>query len=599
MGNGQPRFGERLGALRRELEARGLDGAIVPRFDEHQGEYCAPHDERLAFLTGFTGSAGLALVLRDRALIFVDGRYQVQVRQQVDLGAYEIEHYDDAPVDQWLERHGAPGLRIGCNPMLVPARTFGKLGRALARHGGDLVALRDDPVDAIWADQPARPLGRIEAFPVSLAGETSVDKRQRMSQALSEAGADLLVETQPDNIAWLLNVRGGDVPCNPFPQSFLLLGADGGVEWFVEQRKLSNDLEGYELDGVVLRPTEDFVTRIGERAVGAKVLFDPDLSSAAVGLAVRDAQGTELLQASPITLAKAVKNSVELAGFRAAHVEDGVAWIEFLAWMDATVAAREASGNPVTELEAEARILDFRLQRSGFAYPSFRSISAATSNAAMCHYAASEESSASIEGNGLYLLDSGGQYRSGTTDATRTIAVGRPGPEIRRAYTAVLKGFLALMTLRFPVGTFGHQIDAFARRPLWDCGLDFDHGTGHGVGHFLSVHEQPHRMEKIANSHPITAGLVMTVEPGYYEAGAFGMRVENQVEVVDAGRGFLRFESLTLVPIDLSLAEREQLSDAEVRFLDGYHERVRLALRDQVSAAARAYLGRATAPIGP
>ncbi|EYD77481.1 Xaa-Pro aminopeptidase [Rubellimicrobium mesophilum DSM 19309] len=597
MKDGHSEFGERLSALRRHIEQLGLDGVIVPRFDEHQGEYCAPHDERLAFLTGFTGSAGLALVLRDGGLIFVDGRYQVQVRRQVDLGSYRIEHYDDSPVDQWLERHGAPGLRIGCNPMLVPARMFDRLREALARRGGELVALDVDPVDAIWPDQPERPLARIEPFPMSFSGETSASKRQRIAAAIAAAGADLLAETQPDNIAWLLNVRGGDVAFNPFPQSFLLLGADAGVEWFVDERKLPNDRSAYELDGAVLRPPEALLPRLGERAAGARVLLDPDLTSAAVGLEVTRGQGAVLHSASPITLAKAVKNPVELNGFRTAHLEDGVAWVEFLAWIDAHAGPRAAAGNPVTELEAEAWMIEARRRRPGFVYPSFRSISAASANAAMCHYAASEETDAPI-GEGVYLLDSGGQYLSATTDATRTRAFGEVGPEVRRAYTAVLRGFVALMTLRFPVGTMGHQIDAFARRPLWDLGLDFDHGTGHGVGHFLSVHEQPHRIEKIANNHRMEAGLVMTVEPGYYEAGGFGMRVENQVEVVADGEGFLRFGSLTLVPIDLSLADRESLTEAEVAFLDGYHARVRQALADRVSEEARSYLIRATEPLG-
>jgi Xaa-Pro aminopeptidase len=300
---------------------------------------------------------------------------------------------------------------------------------------------------------------------------------------------------------------------------------------------------------------------------------------------------------SSVALAKAIKNATELAGFRAAHLEDGAAWVEFLAWLDGTVPAREAAGTPVTELEAEAMILRFRERREGFVYPSFRLISAASANAAMCHYAASAEGDAPLLGGEVYLLDSGGQYWEGTTDATRTVALGAVGEEVRRAYTAVLWGFVALMTLRFPGGTFGHQIDAIARRPLWDLGLDYDHGTGHGVGHFLSVHEQPHRFEKIPNPHRIEAGLVMTVEPGYYRAGAFGMRIENQVEVVPAGEGFLRFESLTQVPIDLSPVDPAQLSGAERAFLDGYHAQVRAALMERVSETARAWLLKATEPL--
>lgn len=587
----------RLAALRAQVAADGLDGVIVPRFDEHQGEYCAPHDERLRYVTGFTGSAGIALVLSDKALIWVDGRYQVQIRAEVNLEDYTIEHYDDAPIESWLASHATSGQRIGFNAMLIPTDQYKKLKGALEKAGAALVALDRDPVDAIWADQPERPLARINAFPLEYAGETSVAKRARVAAQLKAAGADFMVETQPDNIAWLLNVRGGDVRFNPIPHSFLLLGADAEVEWFVDERKLPNQLQDYELDGVRIGNPERFLGRIAERAVDKAVLVDPEFASVAAGLAVENNGGRAIYKMSPVTLTKSVKNTVELEGFREAHVEDGVAWTALMAWMHDNVPPRAAAGKPVTELEAEDVILNFRAQRKGFVEPSFRTISASASNAAMCHYAARPETNAAVGVAGPYLLDSGGQYYGGTTDATRTTAFGPVPDAVKRAYTAVLKGFISMMTLQFPVGTEGHLIDAFARRSLWDLGLDFDHGTGHGVGHMLSVHEQPQRFQKQVNPHKLVPGLVTTVEPGYYQAGEFGMRIENQVEVVEGDRGFLKFRSLTLVPIDLSMADISSLERREIAFLNAYHAEVREKLTDKVPAEARAFLIRATEPV--
>jgi Xaa-Pro aminopeptidase len=587
----------RLTALRNQLSVYSLDGVIVPRFDEHQGEYCAPHDERLSYLTGFTGSAGVALVLKDKALIWVDGRYQVQIRGEVSLDDYAIEHYNDAPLENWLERHAAKAQRIGFNPMLIPTHRYRKLKAALEQVGAELVTLERDPVDVIWADQPARPLARINAFPLKHAGETSAAKRARIAAQLREAGADFMVETQPDNIAWLLNVRGGDVRFNPIPHSFLLLGADAGVEWFVDDRKLPNERQDYELDGVEVRDPGAFIGRIGARASDKAVLVDPEFASVASGLAVEHNGGRAIYKMSPVTLTKSVKNAVELQGFREAHIEDGAAWTAFMAWMHANVPTRAAAAKPVTELEAEAVILGYRERCQNFVEPSFRSISASASNAAMCHYAARPETDAAVGAAGPYLLDSGGQYYGGTTDATRTMAFGPVSDEVRSAYTAVLKGFVSIMTLQFPVGTEGHLIDAFARRALWDLGLDFDHGTGHGVGHMLSVHEHPHRIQKRVNSHKLVPGLVMTVEPGYYREGDFGMRVENQVEVVEGDRGFLKFRTLTLVPIDLSIADVGTLEKREIAFLNAYHAEVREKLMDRVPAEAREFLVRATAAI--
>lgn len=591
-----------LAALRAHLATLGIDGVIVPRFDAHQGEYCAPHDERLRYLTGFTGSAGIALVTADQAVIFVDGRYQVQVRREVDLGAYQISHFYDFPLERWLgeKLHGGRqtsprGKRIGFNPMLIPSDLHGRLVAAMQQAGGELVPLEADPIDAIWPDQPEPPTGRIANFPN--AGEAALDKRRRIGARLRELGADFLVETQPDNIAWLLNVRGADVKYTPLPQSFLLLDSSGETEWFVDERKLPNDREAYELEAVTTRSPADLLDGIAARAHGKRALVDPRFASVAAALAVTGAGGSVLSETSPITIAKAIKNAGELSGFRSSHVSDGVALTEFLSWLHEQVAAREAAGDAITELEAEDKLLEFRARGEGFVEPSFRSISASAANAAMCHYASSVETNAALSTSAVYLIDSGGQYLTGTTDVTRTTAFGPVPDEVRRTYTAVLKGFVALMTAQFPVTARGHHLDALARRPLWDLGLDYDHGTGHGVGHFLSVHEHPQRFGKVVNNYEFAPGVIMTIEPGYYREGEFGLRVENQVETVAAAPGFLRFETLTLAPIDLSLADVGALTREEVAWIDGYHARVRQALSGRLSAGAQDWLERMTAAI--
>ncbi|WP_417310158.1 M24 family metallopeptidase [Devosia sp.] len=588
---------ERLDSLRANFPGDGVDAVLVPRYDAHLGEYCAPHDERLRFLTGFTGSAGMCLILADRAVMFVDGRYQVQVRQQVDLDQFEIAHLIEQPVARWLVESGATGLRVGVNPMLIPGELHAELSRVLTGGGGALVALDADSVDRIWPDQPPPPLAPISAMPAERSGETSADKRRRIGARLHDLQADLLVEAQPDNIAWLLNVRGVDVDTTTAPHSFALVDGDGGVEWFVDERKLPNDRDSLELDGVTLRSPGALVERITARASNRAVVVDPQHAPAALALAVEIGGGRVVREMSPITLMKASKNAVELQGFRDCHIEDGVALSNFMAWLQATVPARAASGNPVTELEAEEKVLAFRQASSQFLQPSFRAISASDANAAMCHYVSTPQTNAPITASSVYLLDSGGHYLGGTTDVTRTMCLAPPDAQFRSAYTAVLKGLLATLMLRFPAGTFGHQIDAFARKPLWDLGLDFDHGTGHGVGHVGAIHEAPHRITRVANPFEMSPGKVLTVEPGCYVEGQFGIRIENQVEVVDVANGFLQLRSLTLCPILLEMAELSELTAAERAFLDEYHARVRAELMPRVLPETRDWLASATAPI--
>ena len=593
----RPQTAGPVAALRARLAEEGLDGYVVPRFDEHQGEYCAAHDNRLAHVTGFSGSAGVAIVMRDRAAIFVDGRYQVQVRDEVDQDLFAIEHFYDAPLKDWLRRNLRPGERVGFNPMLLPSTWDADCRASVEAAGAVWMPVAGDLVDAVWADQPERPMGKIRAFPLANAGETVADKKKRVAAALQAEGADFLVETQPDNIAWFLNVRGSDVAFNPMPQSFLVFDRSGAAEWLVDHRKLPNDLSDFELDGITLAEPDKLLERVGAAASGRTLLLDPAFAPSAVAHAARAAGGTVRLARSPVTLAKMVKNGTELEGFRDCHRLDGAAWIRFFAWLEKHGSVRATAGQPVTELEAEDRILAFRQMSDLFVEPSFRSISASAGHAAMCHYAASPASDAPITEKGIYLLDSGGQYLTGTTDATRTTALGPVSDEVRARYTAVLKGFLSMISLRFPAGTCGHQVDAFARRPLWDLGLDYDHGTGHGVGHFLSVHEQPQRFDRRINEIVLTPGMVTTIEPGYYKAGEYGIRIENQVEVVEDADGFLSFRTLTLVPIDLRLADISSLGETERRWLDAYHAAVAAAMEGMLDAESAEWLTARTAPI--
>jgi Xaa-Pro aminopeptidase len=586
-----------LARLRSWLGEQGLDGLIVPRTDAHQSEVTAPHDNCLEYISGFTGSAGMALVLRDRALIFVDGRYQVQVRQEVDPALFAVHHLYDDPLDLWLKDNAKPGWRVGVDAMRVAGGTYDALAQGCAAAGGELVAITDDPFDALWNGRPEKPAGRIRAMPVSVAGESSASKRARISERLQAAGADMLVETLPDNIAWLLNVRGSDVAMNPVPHSFLIVGQDGQVEWFVDRRKLGNDLAPFELADVTMAEPEHFLDRVAQVSTNRTVQIDPEFTAFAVRGRIEASGGKPAARTSPITLAKAAKNATELGGYRDCHVEDGIALTNFLSWLDDEWRARRAQDLPLTELEAEVRLIAFRAERPGFLEPSFRAISATGANAAMCHYNVQPDTNTAIGADSPYLIDSGGQYANGTTDATRTLMFGEASAEMQDAYTAVLKGFLSLSMARFPTGTQGHQLDAFARRALWDIGLDYDHGTGHSVGHNLLIHEYPHRFAKKPNLHGLEPGNVMTIEPGYYEAGAFGIRIENQVEVVADRPGFCRFSSMTLAPIDLEMARLEALTIDEIAFLDAYHAEVRAVLMDRVLPQTRTYLLAHTRPV--
>ncbi|MEH7830014.1 aminopeptidase P family protein [Gemmobacter denitrificans] len=570
-----------IALLRAQMRLQGVDALIVPRFDAHQGEDVAPCDARLAWLTGFSGSAGFAIVTPETVEMFVDGRYTVQAAQECQGAEFRFHHLvQDAP-DRWLAAAN-PAWNVGYDAMLLPPSWAERFRAGLDDR---LRAMDGNAVDAVWHDRPAPPNAPIRPFPLQLAGRSPLEKRADLMRALAEAGADLLIETQPDNIGWFLNLRGGDFAHVPAARSFLVIRDDGHGKLFVDPCQMTDELVDVLPRWISVRPIGSFLAE-AEAQVSAEqtVLLDPDFTPDAVVRLVDQAQARQLRRISPLTMAKAIKNPVERAGTRACHLHDGVALTEFCAQIEQML--------PTTELAAEDLILSLRRRNDGFLMTSFRTISAAGANAAMCHYAASPDSNAPIRGGTTYLLDSGGQYESGTTDATRCLAFGPVSPAYRKAYTAVFKAFHALMTLRFPEGTKGHHIDAICRRPLWDLGMDYDHGTGHGVGHSLSVHERPLRIGKEVNDVNIAAGMILTVEPGHYVAGEYGIRIENQVEVVQCPDGFLEFSNLTLVPIQHDMLDLGSLSPDQIGWLIDYNQTIRATLGPLLSPAALAWVER-------
>lgn len=589
----------RLETLRAELRRRGQYGFFVPRWDAYQGEYCAACDERLAWISGFTGSWGVALITLDRAVLFVDGRYTAQAREQAPSTHFDYRHLYDQPMDQWLLQNATAGQVYGYDAAILTPAIHDALADAGAQVGARLVATSPNPIDAVWAGRPHRPLGAVRPFPLVRAGERSSAKLARLAERLKSGRVRLLVETQPDNVAWLLNIRGDDVNYSPVPHAMALISDAGKVDLCIDERKLVESRNRYELDGVRFHGPQDlFAVLRSHVRTGDRVSIDPRFSPVGAVEAVHAAGGRPVLQADPLTQLKAVKNSTELAGLRASSRRDSIAWIRFLIWLEQTVPARDAQGRPISEYEAEETILACRRELPDFVYPSFRTISAADSNGAMCHYAAAVGGGAPIHRQTIYLIDSGGQYLDGTTDTTRTVCFAPPPEDVRRNFTLVLKGHARLAAARFPPGTYGHQIDALAREPLWRHGLDYDHGTGHGVGHFLSVHEHPQRLMKAASSAVIEAGMTLTNEPGYYHPGQYGIRIENLCEVVRGGNGFLSLRELTLVPIDQRLIDASLLEAIELEWLNTYHERVREEMSPLLaSQSQRQWLEAATAPM--
>ena len=576
----------RLAALRAELASEGLDGFVVPRADAHQGEYVAPHDDRLAWLTGFTGSAGYCVALMDKAGVFVDGRYRVQVKSQVAKEFTPVD-WPEVGLAEWIVEALPGGGTVGLDPWLFSVEQMRGLERGL---GAVALRLCDNLVDRVWDDQPAPPMGAVFAQPVELAGEAHGDKIARLAKGLG--AADACVITLPDSLAWLLNIRGSDVARNPVPHGFAILHATGRVSLFMAAQKLEGlgDHLGPQVE--VMAP-KDFVPAL--KALGGTVQIDPATCPVAVQTALR---GCEIVEATdPCLLPKARKNAAELAGAREAHLRDGAAMVRFLHWLDGQ------TPGAFTEIDAVVALEEERRATNALRDISFETISGAGPNGAIVHYRVTEATNRTTQPNELLLIDSGGQYVDGTTDITRTMVLGEAGSEEKDAFTRVLKGMIALSRLRFPAGLAGRDIDVLARAALWEAGLDYGHGTGHGVGAYLSVHEGPQRIAR-TGTVPLEAGMILSNEPGFYREGSYGIRIENLIAVEPAPplpgqtvAKMLRFETLTWVPIDRRLIETGLLTAAERDWLNAYHEGVFERIAPLVTGAVRDWLKTACAPL--
>ena len=570
---------ERVGRLREWLDRQGLDGFLVPRADEHQGEYVAAGSARLLWLTGFAGSAGVALILRERAHIFVDGRYTLQVRDQVDLSIFTPESLVDTPPPAWIEKNLGKGARIGFDPWLHTIADAKALRSAAEKVGAELVAVDRNPIDELWTDRPAPPLEKIEIHPIAYAGELARDKLARLAASLASEGVAHTVLTDPSSIAWAFNIRGHDLPHTPLALAFAILSAEGPHLLFIDPRKLTIETRAYLTQLADLLAPDALDAELARLAAGGtRIGLDPVLAAEHLRTHVEASGGKVVPFADPARLPRATKNQTEIAGTRAAHRRDGAAVTKMLAWLD-----RQAPGT-LDEITAVTRLEEFRRTTGAETQMplreiSFDTISGAGPNGAIMHYRVSHASNRRIAANELFLIDSGGQYQDGTTDITRTIAVGTPSEAMRRHYTIVLKGMVGMSMLRFPAGTRGMDIDAVARIAHWKAGLDYAHGTGHGVGSYLSVHEGPQRIAK-TGSEKLLAGMIISNEPGYYREGAYGIRIENLILVTPAEPipggdiPMHGFETLTLVPFDRRLIDTEMLTREELVWLDAYNQRV-------------------------
>ncbi|MGA0597089.1 aminopeptidase P family protein [Enterovirga sp. CN4-39] len=589
---------ERIPLLRAELARRGLDGFIVPRADEHQSEYVPANAERLSWLTGFTGSAGTAVILADKAALVVDGRYTLQAAAQVDTSLIEIVPLAETSAEAWIEANIGQGKVLGYDPWLHTAKGIEALAKAVAKAGARLRAVDSNPIDVVWQDRPAAPRAQVTIRSLELAGEPAAAKLARVREKLDKERVDALLVSDPHNFAWAFNLRGGDVAYTPLALGYALIPAEGRPTLFLDPSKLTNQT-GDVLGGLAdLAPPDALgpsLEKLG--AAGARVRFDQGTAASALIERLREAGGNPDNGSDPITLMKAVKNPAEIAGTRTAHLRDGAAVTRFLHWLE-----REAPGGRVSEIEAAEALEAFRAESGALRDVSFPTISGSGPNGAIVHYRVTRSTDRNLALGELYLCDSGAQYEEGTTDITRTVAVGEPSAEMRDRFTRVLKGHIAVATALFPKGSSGAQLDPFARRPLWDVGLDFDHGTGHGVGAYLSVHEGPQRIAKTGHT-PLEPGMILSNEPGYYKTGAYGIRIENLIlveprEVPGGERPMLGFETLTLAPIDRRLVDTALLSPGEIAWLDEYHARVRHELAPLLDQPTREWLNNVAQPLG-
>ncbi|MCU0910647.1 MAG: aminopeptidase P family protein [Rhodobacteraceae bacterium] len=585
----------RIAALRAALAAAGFAGVLVPRADAHQGEYVAPCDARLAWLTGFTGSAGMAVVTKDRAGLFVDGRYRVQARTEVDTAVLTPVNWPETKPGTWLRDALPHGGRVAYDPWLHTRDEIDALEKSLEGSSVSLIP-ESNFIDPLWPDRPPPPAAPVTIFPDAVAGTSAAEKRAAAGRALAEAGQDAAVLTLPDGINWLLNIRGGDIPRNPVAQCTAILRADGSVTLFIDPAKLSDDVRGHLGSEVSVAPPGAFAAALS--ALRGTVRVDRATAPVAVSARIAESGATAAWERDPTVLPKARKTAAELAATAEAHLRDGATMVEFLAWLDAT-----APQGGLTEIDVVRRLEGFRRATNALKEISFDTICGAGPHGAIVHYRVTEATNRPVRPGELLLVDSGGQYLDGTTDITRTVAIGPAGADERRCFTRVLQGMIAVSRLRWPKGLEGRHLDAVARYPLWIAGQDYDHGTGHGVGVYLSVHEGPQRLARTSDV-PLEPGMILSNEPGYYREGAFGIRLENLVVVEPApplpgadAREMLAFRTLTFAPIDRRLVDAGALSAEERAWLDAYHAEVRAKIGPRVSEPARAWLQGATAPI--
>ena len=586
---GKDEIGRRLAILRAELHRININGFIVPRADEHQGEYVAHSSERLAWLTGFTGSAGFAIVLAEKAALFIDGRYTLQAEAEVPKDLFDHCSLANYPPTDWISDHLKPSMKVGYDPWLMTPGQNILYQAACKKAKAILKPVSKNLIDAVWTDRPDPPSSPIIIHDIAFAGQAAVEKRAQVAETLREDGCDAAVLTAPDSIAWLLNIRGSDIPFSPLALAFAIINTDNSVDLFVDKVKVSQKIKEHlgpdvrchepKAFGPALDALENKTVRLNTETAPIYTLLRLETAGAAIQAG-----------ADPCQLPKAIKTSFQLNGIRAAHLRDGVSLTRFLAWL-----ATNAAGGSLTERTAAKTLESMRLNNKHFKGLSFPTISGAGPNGAIVHYSVSPKTDRLLEEGNLFLVDSGAQYLDGTTDVTRTVAIGTPTESMVHHFTLVLKGHIALATARFPEGTCGSQLDVLARRALWAEGLDYDHGTGHGVGHFLSVHEGPQRISKIPNRVALQPGMIISNEPGYYKTGSYGIRIENLV-CVTAGPP-LSFETLTLAPIDRTLINTELMERNEITWLNAYHARVLDKISPFVDSDTKSWLIKATATL--
>jgi Xaa-Pro aminopeptidase len=594
-------YADRLAALREQLKADRLDGFVVPLTDEHMSEYVGSYAQRLAWLTGFEGSAGTAVVLPEEAAIFVDGRYTLQVRSQVSADQWSYQSVPETSVSDWLTEHAPDSARIGYDPWLHSRDWVRRAGEALKAKGAELVAVQRNPIDQVWKDRPEASKAKLVVQPDEYAGRNSAEKRHDIADWLTRQKADAAVLSALDSIAWTFNVRGQDVSRTPVALAYAIVQGDGTADLFVAGEKVGADVRQHLGNGVRLHERDDFEGALTELK-GKTVTVDPERAVAAIFGALERAGATVISVRDPTVLPRAIKNPVEIAGQKAAQARDGAAISRFLRWVET-----EAPSGEIDELTASDHLEALRRENPELRDLSFDTISGAGPNGAIVHYRSSEKTNRKLEPGSLYLVDSGGHYVDGTTDITRTVPVGEPTDEMRDRFTRVLKGHIALATALFPKGTRGSQLDSFARRPIWEAGLDYAHGTGHGVGSFLSVHEGPQRIAAAWSTQPgadepLQAGMILSNEPGYYKTGEYGIRIENLVLVVEkevpgAEKEMLGFETLTHAPIERRLIVREMLGPQELAWLNDYHAEVLRKIGPSLSGGDLAWLEAACAPL--